>query len=134
VVDYVEAPVQETVDYAFGVLEDVSQGPATQWSIVYDLRGLSVHFKTSESPGIKRLGLAEFNFSPSLPCLILDMDTAGPGDVHELFADYSTEANRKLIFESWRNTAFLADTPEEILNQLAEYPESIVAITSKQDS
>lgn len=47
------------------------------------------------------------------------------------FVDYTTELNRKLIFESWKNTEFLANTPDPVLNWMASYPESIVADTAR---
>lgn len=126
VVDFEPSSAQETIDYAFGILEDVSQGSYTKWSIVYDIADLTIHFKTSASPAIKTLKLAKFDFSPATPCRILDIDTPQPGDPSALFVNYTTEANRKLVFESWRNTEFLEDTPEARLNEIITYPESSV--------
>jgi len=129
VVDYEASSEEETIDYAFGILEDVSQ-QGTRWSIVYDSDRLAIHFRTAKSPAIKTLALESFDFSPAKPCLILDIDAPKPGDTRARFVEYSTEANRKLIFESWKNTEFLVDTPDEYLNRVAEYPESIVESTA----
>ncbi len=126
VVDYDASPAEETVAYAFGILADVSQGLHTRWSIVYDVENLTIHFKTQVSPTIKTLELASFDFSPTTPCRTLDIDTPRPGDAGAFFVDYTTEANRELIFEAWKSTSFLADTPDETLNLLAEYPETLV--------
>lgn len=129
VVDFEPSSTQATIDYAFGILADVRQGTYTKWSIVYDIDALTIHFKTSASPAIKTLKLDKFDFSPATSCRILDIDTPEPGDPSALFVDYTTEANRKLVFESWRNTEFLEDTSEVRLNEIATYPESLVVVT-----
>jgi len=116
---------EDIMEHAFNVLDDISQGPATQWSIVYDVRNLAIRFKTSKSPGIKTVELKDFDFSCFMSARILDIDTPKPGDAGKRFIDYSTRANRKLVFDAWKNTEFLKNTPDELLNQLAEYPESI---------
>ena len=114
------------VEHAFRILEDVSHGPATQWSTVYDLKGLTVRFRTATSPHIKTLALKDFDFSCETPCRVLDIDTKEPGDAVRRFTDYTTEINRKLVFEAWKKTPFLKDTPDEVLDLLAESPKSIV--------
>jgi choloylglycine hydrolase len=132
VVDYELASAQETVDYAFGVLEQVRQS-GTQWSIVYDVERLTVHFRTQAAPAVKSLALASFELSAETPCLILDIDTPEPGDARARFVEYSTQANRELVYAAWKQTSFLAETPDEVLDRTAEYPESIVRSTSKQE-
>jgi len=112
------------IDYAFEILKDVSQGKSTQWSIVYDVKGPAVHFKTGKSPKIKILNLKDIDFSCETPCRVLDIDSDGAGDVHARFVDYTTEINKKLIYDSWKNTSFLKDTPDTILDLLARHPES----------
>ena len=112
-------------DYAFKILDEVSQGSATQWSIVYDVKSLALYFKTSKSPRIKNLALKDIDFSPGTPSRTLDINTSKSGNVGSRFVDYSTEINKKLIFESWKKIEFLKNTPDEVLNELAEYPESI---------
>ena len=111
----------------------VFQGEFTRWSIVYDIPDLAVHFRTREAPAIKTLRLADLDFSSSSPCLVLDIDTTEAGDVRERLAPYTTTANRELIFESWKGTPFLAETPDDVLEQLAAYPESVVVSTKTQD-
>jgi choloylglycine hydrolase len=115
----------DIIGQAFKILENVSQGPATRWSIVYDLKNPAVQFRTSTSPDIKTLALKDFDFSCERPCRVLDIDTKEPGNVYERFVDYSLEINKKLIFESWKTTEFLKDTPDAVLNLLAVYPDTI---------
>lgn len=126
VVDHEPGSAEENTAYAFGLLADVSQGDYTKWSIVYDIHALTVHFKTLAAPAIKTLELGKFDLSPATPCRILDIDTPEAGDAAERFVDYSTQANWKLVRESWGGTDFLAETPVERLNEVATYPESVV--------
>jgi len=129
VVDFEPSSAQETIGYAFGILADVSQGTYTKWSMVYDIDALTIHFKTSAAPTVKTLKLAQFDFSPATPCRILDIDTPEQGDPSALFVDYTTEANRKLVQESWRNTEFLQDKTEARLEEVATYPETVSVAT-----
>ena len=133
VADYEPSPVKETVAYAFGILEDVAQGDYTRWSIVYDIANLEVHFKTREAPSIKSVKLSAFDLSPEKPAQILAIDTPKAGDPAARFVDYTTEANRRLIFESYRATRFLARTPEAVMLVVARYPES-VRVVAKADA
>jgi len=125
VVDYDPSPPGETVEYAFGILADVAQGPYTRWSIVYDIENRTVHYKTREAPTVKSVKLSAFDLSSRTPAQILDIDTPDAGDPTALFVDYTTEANRKLIFKSWRSTRFLEQTPEQAMIEVATYPESV---------
>lgn len=117
--------------YAFEVLENVAQGQATRWTIVYDVENLSVRFKTGKSSEVKTLNLKDFDFSCETPCLALDIDTEEAGDVRERFEECTLEVNKKLIYDAWKNTSFLKDTPDIILNMLAVHPETFKAAKSE---
>ena len=108
---YSESQAENIVDYAFDILESVSQKKGTKWSIVYDVKNLAIHFKTSRTPRIKTINLKEFDFSCDLPSKVIDIDMDKPGNVSSYFVEYSTEINRKLIGESFKNTEFLKNIP-----------------------
>jgi len=122
----------KATDHAFKILEDVSQGPFTKWSIVYDIKNRAIQFKTLKSSKIKNLNLKDFDFSCETPCRILDINTEETGDVHACFEDYTQEINKKLIYDAWKNTSFLKDTPELILNMLSSFPESFKPAKKKE--
>lgn len=112
------------IAHSFRLLADVSQGSATQWSIVYDVKNRSIQFKTGKMPKIRCLDFADFDFFCDTPCRVLDVDIDTVGDVHDRFVDYTMELNKKLIYEAWRKTSFLANTPELILDTIAGHPDS----------
>jgi len=128
---YNENQVENIFDYAFDILESVSQKKGTVWSIVYDVKNLAITFKTMNTPRIKTISLMDFDFSCHLPSKVLDIDTDKPGNVSGSFVEYSTEINRKLIGESFKNTKFLEGIPEEILDQIAAFPATIQCKSEK---
>lgn len=112
------------VDYAFQTLANVAQGDYTKWSIVYDAGKQRIHFRTFDSPRVRFLDLKAFDFSCATPVKVLDINAALAGDVAGKFVEYTREANRALIFKSFRNVEFLASTPDAELDRLAAYPET----------
>jgi choloylglycine hydrolase len=123
---------KQITDYAFSVLENVSSRSRTQWSIVYDIANKEVHFKTKDFPQTKRFAFKDFDFLCMKPSMVIDMNEERSGDIRSSFIPYTPEINRKLIGESFKNTEFLKDIPEEILDQLAKYPESFICKEKKK--
>ena len=64
---------------------------------------------------------------------MLDIDTKEPGDAGNRFVDYSLEINRKLVFESWKSTQFLKNTPDVILDLIAVYPDTIKPVKKEAE-
>jgi penicillin V acylase-like amidase (Ntn superfamily) len=110
------------VDFAFGVLAAVGQGESTQWSIVYDMDGLRVSFRTNGNPGTRSIDLKRLDFACDSPVLVLDINADLTGDVTELLEPYTLEANRALVGRAFAKTRFLAETPESSLDYLSRYP------------
>jgi choloylglycine hydrolase len=114
------------IDYAFSILDSVDNPEWTQWSIVYDVTNMIVHFKTKDSPWLKKFSFENFDFGCKSPSKIIDMHTDETGDLSGHFIAYSTEINRKLIGQSFKGTEFLKDTPDAALDQISKYPESMI--------
>jgi penicillin V acylase-like amidase (Ntn superfamily) len=110
-----------TVDAAFRLLHDVRQSH-TQWSIVYDLRNLAVHWRTAPNADIRNVRLAAFDFSCATPARVLAIDE-GTGDVTKRFRDYTTAANLDLVRRSYRDTPFLRQAKEEEIVDAAKWPD-----------
>jgi len=119
------------VDYAFDILSSVrAKGIAymlgepiyTQWSIVYDIKNLKVHFRTLGNEKIRYLTLSSFDFSCKTPIKVLNMQADLSGDVTRKFIDYTQQINRKLL----ENTPLLKNLPEDVLDKLSKYPETTI--------
>jgi len=114
------------IDYAFEILANVAQGPhttsPTQWSIVYDLHHRRVYFRTLGNPHRRYIEISAFDFSCTTPVQVLDIHTAGRGNMTPHFQAYDAHRNRELIGTAFRHTPFLADTPAQVLDVIANYP------------
>ena len=73
--DRPDADRDETVDFAFSILDAVKTPDYTQWQIVYDLASREIHFRTAENQRRRRVRLAAFNFSCTEPVLGLPIDS-----------------------------------------------------------
>lgn len=108
------------VDYAFGILKNVSQGSFTRWSIVYDITNLSIHFRTSDRMEIKSLGLKSFDFNCNAPVKVFDLNSVKTGWLDKSFTDFTASFNRtvleKTIAESRPNVDISEATRERILD------------------
>jgi hypothetical protein len=111
------------VEYAFATLSDVAQ-TRTQWTIVYDLTGRTVHFRTKDNREIKSVRAAGLDFSCRTGAKLLDIQTAAGGDVTDLVQPYTLTANRNLIYRAFRETDFLKGIPGSALDAMAALPET----------
>jgi penicillin V acylase-like amidase (Ntn superfamily) len=114
---------KDSVRYAFDTLDAVAQGSYTRWSIVYDLRAGRVYWRTRENRRIRTVALSEFDFTCATPVKLFGIDD-GEGRVARRFADYTPEANRKLVVSAVRQTEFLAGMPPAAIAAAAAHPES----------
>lgn len=118
------------VDYAFEILASVAQGlhtaSPTQWSMVYDLHHRRVYFRTLRNPHRRYIELNAFDLSCTTPVQVLDIHTAGRGNMSPHFQAYDEHRNRGLIGTAFRQTPFLAATPAQVLDAIADYPFSTI--------
>ena len=115
-----------TIERAFEALAGVAQGSYTQWSIVYEIDALRIHFQTRESPRIKTLDLADVDFSCRSRARVLDLHHDAEGDVADDLVPYSSQQNRELVGIAYGSTAFLADVPSHELDRIARLSDRLV--------
>jgi penicillin V acylase-like amidase (Ntn superfamily) len=72
-------------DFAFSILDKVSQGNFTKWSIVYDISNKKVYFKTEANKDIKHFQLSAFDFSCNKPAKMFNMNQEGSADISSRF-------------------------------------------------
>lgn len=116
------------IDYAFAILNNVAFYYYTKWSIVYDVKNRYVYFRTSKNQDIRYVKLDFFNPSCPSPVKILDINNDLSGDVTGNFIDYKENINRNLIQSTYKQTYFLSDIEDEILEKIARYPETTTCI------
>jgi penicillin V acylase-like amidase (Ntn superfamily) len=118
------------VDYAFATLSSVAQ-TSTQWTIVYDITERKVYFRTKQSGEIKSVQAGGLDFLCRTTSKLLDINIAAGGDVTALFQLYTRAANRDLIYRAYRETDFLRDTPDSVIDAWAALPDSFVCCRPK---
>jgi choloylglycine hydrolase len=110
---------------AFAILDDVAQGEATCWSIVYEIARGRVNFRTRAHREVRYVDLAALDFRCGSPVLVIDLNGPAVGDIAPQLVAYTLEANRELVRGSFAKTEFLSAVPPELIEQIARYPESM---------
>ncbi len=128
---------------AFTILNAVSQGLFTKWSIVYDITAMKIYFKVFETPTIvgeqkifvrttgeaklKIIDINSMDFSCAYPGKALDLDYDGEGEMNANMVNFNTELNHSFIvkaftfFTGWGIPMGLSNAD---MRSLAAYPES----------
>lgn len=112
----------DPVARGFEVLASVAQPDSTRWSIVFDLGGGEVYFKTEGNRAIRRIVLAGLDFSCGTPVKMLDVTAGGAGEVGAAFVDYRMAANRALIESAFTKTPFLQGVAAAARDVMASHP------------
>jgi penicillin V acylase-like amidase (Ntn superfamily) len=90
--------LRSPVAYAFDVLARVGSRWRTQWSIVYDLQGLRVYFRTRSNGSVRCLDLAALDLTCGTPVQMLDLNADLAGNVADDLVPYSHEAALALLW------------------------------------
>ncbi|MBN1764187.1 MAG: linear amide C-N hydrolase [Sedimentisphaerales bacterium] len=112
------------IDYAFDTLAAISQGDNTQWSIVYDLKNMQVHYKTAQCRQQRTINVLECDFDNETPVRMISINTPHTGLLNPHFYDYDPDINRCMIYYSFKKTDALKFLPEALVSLMAEYPEA----------
>ena len=88
------------IDHSFDILQSLSQGDYTRWSIVYDITNRRIHFRTNSARQIKSVAFSAFDLSCTTAPLYFDMNTQAKGEVSGSFAKLSPELNQKTLSET----------------------------------
>jgi choloylglycine hydrolase len=108
------------VDYSFDILNNVSQGSFTKWSIVYDITNKKIHFKSLNHHQNKLVDLASFNFSNNSLPLALNINTNTAGAVNNKFVAYSDEVNRKMLKQAFSESKSQVNIDDKLQNAVAD--------------
>ncbi len=113
----------DVIEYAFDTLKEVSGqevgGTDTQWSIVFDIERLTVHFRTRSHPDIRYFDIKSLDFRCSTPVKMLDINEKVSGNVAGQFIDYSAKTNVDLFYNF--SLRYPAENSYKDLEWLTEY-------------
>jgi choloylglycine hydrolase len=129
--------VRDPVGFGFDVLKAVAQGDATRWSIIYDITGRRIHFRTLASPAIKTVSLDDFDFGCDSPVKVLNVDHPAADNLSAHFADYTEAANRSLVvaaFEAYTKGGFFGQMPSDAtIDRMSGYPGTLPCAAMKEE-
>jgi len=90
-----------TVDFAFDILQSVSQPDFTKWSIVYDLQNKQIFFKTASATNIKTIAFSSLDLSCSGGSMAADMNMKSiKGDFQKQLKPFTDKINRAIMERS----------------------------------
>jgi penicillin V acylase-like amidase (Ntn superfamily) len=120
-IDSIKAPL---ITHAFEILDLVSQGTSTQWSIVYDISKRKIHYKTLEFDLVQTISLSDFDFSCNANSLYIGITEKNISC--DDFKIYSYAQNLEAIKHTVAHVEFLNNSvPQEYVYASAHYPETI---------
>jgi len=112
------------VDYAFSILNNVSQNDWTKWSIVYDITNRKISFKSHGFSNVKSISFSSFDFNCSSTSKMYNINQNITGEVSALFKNFSIDDSRPIletaIKESSSQVAISENVKEGILNYSRE--------------
>lgn len=117
------------IDYCFKVLDRVSQVEnewSTQWSIVYDINNMKIHYRTAKNKDVRTVALKDFDFGCATKSQIVDVDKAVTGKSD--FSDYSVKAHRDLVERVFNALPAFKNIPPERRDAFVRYPETIACV------
>ncbi|MBW2139122.1 MAG: linear amide C-N hydrolase [Deltaproteobacteria bacterium] len=124
--DYYGNKGEGPVEYAFSILENVSQGSFTKWSLVYDIASLTVYFRTSSKEKVRYVSLRSFDLSCESPVLVLDVNRGLQGNVGNMFTQYTKKINRLLVQGAFGGMSFGTVERQKVLDLITAYPQASI--------
>jgi len=85
-------PADDAVAYGFRILRQLTVTETPDWSVIFDVRGGAVHFRTSRNQEVKSFSMRGLDFSNRTPVMVLGMEIKAGGDVATQFRPFSHAA------------------------------------------
>ena len=84
-------PDENIVDYGLKMLDQLMVDDVPEWSVLFDVRSRTVYFKTRINPEIKKLSMAQVDFSNNSPTLIANIDMKEGGNMYAELQPFTNE-------------------------------------------
>jgi penicillin V acylase-like amidase (Ntn superfamily) len=93
--------IENIIDYSFRTLSISSEPRRTQWTVVFDLKNMEIHFKSLENKNIKTVPLKNFEYACNSTVKMLDISN----DNAQNFKDYNYLIDVDYINKAYNNPA-----------------------------
>ena len=121
VVNYNEKTNQSAIDYSFEILEDVALDGS--WSIVYDIKKITIDFVTKSNRKRKKIDLKAFDFNCNQATLVYDLEAENNGLINNKFVGLTNEINKDKMKDAMKKNMIML--PAEIKNMFYNYHKTI---------
>jgi len=112
-------------DYAFTILDDVSQGDFTKWSIVYDISGKTILFKTQIHNSIKSISLSDFDFRCETSPRMYNMNQRAVGNITGNFIEKDDKLERTILEKAVKQSQSRVKISNNTKEAILRYDETI---------
>lgn len=113
------------VDYAFNILNKVSQNDWTKWSIVYDITNKRIHFKSHDFVDVKTVSFSSFDFACTSAPKMFNINQIGRGEVSNLFKNYSIVDSKPITEAAINESKNEVNIPEAMKDAILNYTREI---------
>jgi len=112
-------------DHAFDILNKVSQGNYTRWSIVYDISNKRILFKTDQVKQSRYLNFGSFDFTCKQRSKTIDMNAVLKDDIGSKMTDFSADFNSRIIDKTLLESRSRITIPDPQKQALKAYNSTI---------
>jgi penicillin V acylase-like amidase (Ntn superfamily) len=114
---YYIKPNSPAVDYSFNILDKVALDGS--WSIIYDIKNMEIHFKTSSDKTLKKIRINDFDFNCKEVSKLYDLARKDKEYINMYFTNYSSELNNNKLDAAIKSNGI--QLPKDVLNQFYNY-------------
>jgi len=112
-------------DYAFSILDKVSQGDFTKWSIVYDISNKTILFKTDNHKSIKSISMSEFDFNCNTTPRMYNMNQQSAGNITSRFIKKDSKLERTILEKAVQESQSRVNISNNTKEAIIRYEENI---------
>ena len=112
-------------DFAFSILDKVSQGSFTKWSIVYDITNKKIYFKTEPNKDIKHFQFSSFDFACNKPAKMFNMNQDVKGEIGNRFILPDKRVKQQLLKQAVSESCSRVPISKKEEEALLSYEEGI---------
>lgn len=117
---YDEKNQKNAIQYSFDILDQVKLDGS--WSIVYDIKNMSVHFNTASDRKEKFFNLNRFDFSCKQRSKVYDLKEDFKGDISDRFVVFSNILNKQKFDDGLKKNGLYL--PSAIYDLFLDYPDA----------
>ncbi len=108
------------IEYSFKILDKVALDGS--WSIVYDIKNMEIHFKTSSDRSLRKIKINDFDFNCKNGSEMYDLKRKESGSITNYFINYSSKLNTSKFDAALKSNGI--QLPKSILDRFYNYNKS----------